>query len=125
MFGLTAATHIYLYRGVCDMRKSFDGLCGIIRIHLRADSLSGSLFVFVNRRQNMVKLLYWDRDGLVPKGYLHASWLNGECGFFMSEEILSPSFLPNSHLNFGFDLRRYVKRTCPSVISVFLLRRRF
>jgi len=31
MFGLTAATRIYLYRGVCDMRKSFDGLCGIIR----------------------------------------------------------------------------------------------
>ncbi len=64
MFGLTAATHIYLYRGVCDMRKSFDGLCGIIRSHLHADPLSGSLFVFVNRRRSMVKLLYWDRDGL-------------------------------------------------------------
>jgi transposase len=64
MFGLTAATHIYLYRGACDMRKSFDGLCGIIRTHLQADPLSGSLFVFVNRRRSMVKLLYWDRDGL-------------------------------------------------------------
>ena len=57
MFGLTAATHIYLYRGACDMRKSFDGLCGIIRTHLQADPLSGSLFVFVNRRRNRVKLL--------------------------------------------------------------------
>jgi transposase len=64
MFGLTAATRIYLYRGVCDMRKSFDGLCGIIRSDLGADPLSGSLFVFVNHRRNMVKLLYWDRDGL-------------------------------------------------------------
>lgn len=64
MFGLTAATHIYLYRGVCDMRKSFDGLCGIVRSDLGADPLSGSLFVFVNRCRNMVKLLYWDRDGL-------------------------------------------------------------
>ena len=64
MFGLTAATRIYLYRGVCDMRKSFDGLCGIIRSDLGADPLSGSLFVFVNRRRSMVKLLYWDRDGL-------------------------------------------------------------
>ena len=64
MLALTAATRIYLYRGVCDMRKSFDGLCGIIRSELGADPLSGSLFVFVNRRRSMVKLLYWDRDGL-------------------------------------------------------------
>ncbi|MFA5617794.1 MAG: IS66 family insertion sequence element accessory protein TnpB [Syntrophorhabdaceae bacterium] len=64
MFGLTAATRIYLYRGHCDMRNSFDGLCGIIRSELGADPLSGSLFVFVNRRRSMVKLLYWDRDGL-------------------------------------------------------------
>jgi transposase len=46
------------------MRKSFDGLCGLIRSELGADPLSGSLFVFVNRRRTMVKLLYWDRDGL-------------------------------------------------------------
>ncbi len=65
MFGLTSAARIYLYRGCCDMRKSFDGLCGIVRNELGADPLSGSLFVFVNRRRNMVKLLYWDRDGLV------------------------------------------------------------
>jgi transposase len=45
------------------MRKSFDGLCGLIRSELGADPLSGSLFVFCNRRRNMVKILYWDRDG--------------------------------------------------------------
>ena len=64
MYGLTGAARIYLYRGRCDMRKSFEGLCGIIRSDLGADPLSGSLFVFLNRRRNMVKLLYWDRDGL-------------------------------------------------------------
>jgi transposase len=63
MFGLTSATRIYLYRPYCDMRKSFDGLCGLIRRELGADPLSGSLFVFCNRRCNMVKILYWDRDG--------------------------------------------------------------
>lgn len=63
MLALTAATRIYLYRVACDMRKSFDGLCGLIRSELGEDPLSGSLFVFLNRRQNMVKLLYWDRDG--------------------------------------------------------------
>lgn len=45
------------------MRKSFDGLCGLVRQELGEDPLSGSLFVFCNRRRNMVKLLYWDRDG--------------------------------------------------------------
>ena len=65
MLALTAATRIYLYRRPCDMRKSFDGLCGLIRSELKGDPLSGSLFVFCNRRRNMVKLLYWDRDGFV------------------------------------------------------------
>ena len=64
MLSLTAATRIYLYRAPCDMRKSFDGLCGIIRSEVNQDPLSGSLFVFCNRRRNMVKLLYWDSDGL-------------------------------------------------------------
>ena len=64
MISLTAMTRIYLYRGACDMRKSFDGLCGIIRSELEMDPLSGSLFVFVNGNRKMVKLLYWDQDGL-------------------------------------------------------------
>jgi len=64
MLALTAATRIYLYRPACDMRKSFDGLCGLIRLELAQDPLSSSLFVFCNRYRNRVKLLYWDSDGL-------------------------------------------------------------
>ena len=63
MVPISGATRIYLYSGPCDMRKSFDGLCGLVRSELGADPLSGSLFVFCNRRRNMVKVLYWDRDG--------------------------------------------------------------
>ncbi|MFO7822273.1 MAG: IS66 family insertion sequence element accessory protein TnpB [Lentisphaeria bacterium] len=63
MLALTGATRIYLYRGAADMRKSFDGLCGIVRNELGDDPVSGSLFVFCNRRRNMIKMLYWDRDG--------------------------------------------------------------
>lgn len=65
MIALSAPSGIYLYRSPCDMRKSFDGLCGLIRSELDADPLSGSLFVFLNRRRSMVKLLYWDRDGFM------------------------------------------------------------
>ena len=64
MLSLAGVIRIYLYRAACDMRKSFDGLCGIVRSELGADPLSGSLFVFCNRRRTMVKVLYWDADGL-------------------------------------------------------------
>jgi transposase len=54
---------ILIWRQPVDMRKSFDGLVGVVRSHLGEDPLSGSLFVFVNRRGNYLKLVYWDRTG--------------------------------------------------------------
>jgi transposase len=53
----------YLYRGAADMRKSFDGLCGLVRRELDRDPASGDVFVFLNRRRTHVKLLAWDRSG--------------------------------------------------------------
>jgi transposase len=59
---------IYLYAGVADMRKSFDGLMGLIEQAGIADAdevLSGAWFVFKNRRGDRIKILTFDRDGLV------------------------------------------------------------
>ena len=64
MIPLTGTARIFLYREAADLRKSFDGLSGLVRTHLGEDLFSGSLFVFVNRRRRLVKILYWDRDGL-------------------------------------------------------------
>jgi transposase len=47
------------------MRKSFDGLFGIIKNEFSMDVRDGGLFLFINLRRNRVKLLYWDTDGLV------------------------------------------------------------
>jgi transposase len=56
---------ILAYREPTDMRKSFDGLIGVVRSRLAEDPLSATLFVFVNRRGNDLKLLAWDRTGFV------------------------------------------------------------
>ncbi len=47
------------------MRKGFDGLTAVTRERLKEDPFSGHLFVFFNRRKDRVKILFWDRSGLV------------------------------------------------------------
>ena len=54
---------IFVCRDAVDMRKSFDGLCGLVRSILNEDPLSGHVFLFTNRTRNYVKLLWWDRTG--------------------------------------------------------------
>jgi len=63
MLGTSPARRILAWRQPVDMRKSFDGLVGLVRDAMIENPLSGSLFVFVNRRGNYLKLVYWDRTG--------------------------------------------------------------
>ena len=63
MFFPEGQVRVYLYGSPCDMRKSFDGLIGLAKNAMGQDPLSGHLFVFVNRRGNYLKSLYWDRSG--------------------------------------------------------------
>ena len=46
-----------------DFRKTFDGLCGVVREALGEDPLSPALFVFRNRRADQIRILWWDRNG--------------------------------------------------------------
>ena len=56
-------SRILAYRQPVDMRKSFDGLVGLVKNALGEDPLSGTLYVFTNRRGTYVKAVYWDRTG--------------------------------------------------------------
>lgn len=68
MLGFTSAQRYYLSRQAADMRKSYDGLGGLVRQGLGRDPLSGEVFIFLNRRRTQMKLLVWDRSGFVIWG---------------------------------------------------------
>ena len=61
----TTALRVFAYTRTTDMRKSFDGLCGLVEQELGQQVESGHLFLFFNRRHNRVKVLYFVGDGLV------------------------------------------------------------
>lgn len=60
---IPSTVSIFLYSEPTDMRKGFDGLSGIVRSEFAADPLDGSLFLFINRRRDRLKILHWDGTG--------------------------------------------------------------
>jgi transposase len=54
---------VYLVTGYTDMRKAIGGLSVMVQAQLELDPFSGHLFVFCNRKQNIIKILYWDLNG--------------------------------------------------------------
>lgn len=65
MIAATTHVQVWIATGAVDMRKSFDSLAEHVRAFLGHDPTSGNLFVFRNRSGERVKILWWDRNGLV------------------------------------------------------------
>ena len=63
MLSLTSSTAIFLHTEPTDMRKGFEGLSGLVREQFGSDPLDGSLYLFVNRRRDRLKILHWDGTG--------------------------------------------------------------
>lgn len=63
MLSLPPTVRIYFALDPVDLRKGFDGLSNVTRSLLDEDPMSGHLFVFINRRGNRAKILFWDRSG--------------------------------------------------------------
>src|SRR5579862_4879847 len=113
MIGLPAGTRVWLAAGVTDMRKGFDGLAAQAQTVLGKDPFSGHVFCFRGRRGDLVKLLWWDGDGLclfakrLERGRF--IWPRAEQGV----AVLTPAQL--SMLLEGIDLRRPVRTAQPEL----------
>lgn len=56
-------TRIFLITGNTDLRKSWHGLSGIIAEQIQHDPYSGHVYLFANRRRNILKVIYWQKNG--------------------------------------------------------------
>jgi len=63
MLTLPSNVSVLLHRDPVDIRKSFDGLLGIIRGDLRVDPFTPTFFIFFNKPRDKIKIFYWDNDG--------------------------------------------------------------
>lgn len=83
MIALSAQTRVYLAKAATDMRKSFRGLLTLTECILQQQPASGHLFVFLNRRRDLMKILYWDGSG-------YCIWYKRlECGRFQLPAALA------------------------------------
>ena len=64
MIGLPSGTSIWIAAGFTDLRRGFTGLSGMVQTTLQENPFSGHVFVFRGRRGDLIKMLWWDGDGL-------------------------------------------------------------
>jgi transposase len=115
MIAVPAGTRVWLAAGVTDMRKGMDGLAALAQTTLAENPFSGHIFVFRGRRGDLVKLLWFDGDGLC----LFAKRL--ERGRFVWPQAMSGTVALSaaqlSMLLEGIDWRRPVKTWRPEVAA--------
>jgi transposase len=113
MISPPSGTNIWIAAGVTDMRRGFTGLSAVVQTVLQQNPFGGHVFVFRGRRGDLIKLLWWDGDGLC----LFAKRL--ERGRFLwpqaDEGSISLSRAQLSMLLEGIDWRRPVRTAAPSL----------
>ena len=64
MIAIGAGTQVWLAAGVTDLRKGMDGLAALVQTTLAANPFSGHVFAFRGKRGDLLKLLWFDGDGV-------------------------------------------------------------
>jgi transposase len=65
MLTIPGNARLFLYHYPMNMRKSFEGLSAVVEQLFQGELLSGAFFIFLNRRKDHMKVLFWDGDGFV------------------------------------------------------------
>ena len=65
MLTLPGNPRLFLCQSPVNMRKSFEGLSALVEHLFPGGLLTGAFFIFLNRKQDHMKVLYWDTDGWV------------------------------------------------------------
>ena len=65
MFALSSENRFHLYSHPTDMRKSFDGLSGLVQNKLGRNPAGGDVFIFINKRRDKIKLLHWQGNSFI------------------------------------------------------------
>ena len=65
MIGLSSQHRYFLCNRPCDMRKGFDGLSGLVTNSMGCDPLNGSVYIFINRSRNRMKMLVYEQGGFM------------------------------------------------------------
>lgn len=65
MFGLTHHQPFFLFSQAVDMRKSFDGLSGIVQQQMDREATSGDVYIFLGKRLDRMKVLVWEPSGFI------------------------------------------------------------
>lgn len=111
MIGPPAGAQVWIAAGVTDLRRGFTGLSALVQTTLEREPFSGHVFVFRGRRGDLIKLLWWDGDGLC----LFAKRL--ERGRFVwpqaEEGVVALTRAQLSMLLEGIDWRRPVRTAAP------------
>jgi transposase len=64
MLSFPSSLKVFVALEPCDMRKGFGGLYSLATERLGEDPRQGAVYVFINRRHNRLKILYWDGSGM-------------------------------------------------------------
>ena len=82
MISLPLPVRVFLHTPATDLRKGFDALSGLVTTAFGQDVTSGHLFLFVNRRRDRIKILYWDHGDGLAIWYKKQEWEYPHCFVF-------------------------------------------